>query len=173
MCRKPFLAALWFVCACLGSTAGAEASDKNWGAGLLYGYHYGQPLGHAVSLGVILGDAATSGGGGSGPSYEPWPVFPGGGGRGILLQGEASQRAFKVSAGFAEASMLYLPPASFGWAVKATYLAPHGADPQFRSTSYVGGEVDIAYWVKGSIGIFQGRGGGGDLLFTWSIGIGF
>ncbi len=158
----------------LGSPlARAEESKKPLGAGWVFGYHYGQPLGHAVSLGVILGDARTSGGGSSGPSYEAWPSFPGGGGRGLLLQGEMSARAYKLSAGYAEGGMLYLPPASFGWAVKASYLAPHETGDVFRSTEYVGGEVDLAYGVKFSLGLFQGLDADQGLLVTWSVGIGF
>ncbi len=127
MVKRRVVLGLWFWCVvALGSPlARAEESKKPLGAGWVFGYHYGQPLGHAVSLGVILGDARTSGGGSSGPSYEPWPSFPGGGGRGLLLQGEMAARAYKLSAGFAEGGMLYLPPASYGWAVKASYLAPH------------------------------------------------
>ncbi len=150
-----------------------DESKERWGAGLLFSYHYGQPVGHAVSLGVILGDARTSGGGSSGPSYEPWPSFPGGGGRGLLLQGEAGTHAFKLSAGYAEAAMLYLPPLSFGWAVKASYLTPHGGQDGFRSTEYIGGEVDLAYGARFSIGIFQGLDSDQSILVTWSVGIGF
>ena len=175
MVKRHVVLGLWFSCVFpLGSPlARAEESKKPLGAGWVFGYHYGQPLGHAVSLGVILGDARTSGGGTSGPSYEPWLSFPGGGGRGLLLQGEMAVRAYKLSAGYAEGGMLYLPPASFGWALKASYLAPHETGGVFRSTEYVGAEVDLAYCVKVSLGIFQGLDADRSLLVTWSVGIGF
>jgi hypothetical protein len=174
MDRHRWLLGLWFGCTFLtGSIARAEEVKKPWGAGWVFSYHYGQPLGHAVSIGVILGDASTSSGGTSGPSYEPWPSFPGGGGRGILLQGEAGARAFKVSAGYAEGGMLYVPPASFGWAVKASYLAPHTLEEPFRSSRYVGAELDLAYGARFSVGIFQGLDVDRGLLVTWSVGIGF
>jgi hypothetical protein len=175
MVQRRVVLGLWFSCVlALGSpVARADEPKKPWGAGWVFGYHYGQPLGHAVSLGVILGDASTSGGGTSGPSYEPWPSFAGGGGRGILLQGEIATRAYKLSAGYAEGGMLYLPPASFGWAIKASYLAPHETNDVFRGSDYVGAEIDLAYCAKVSLGLFQGLDADRSLLVTWSVGIGF
>jgi hypothetical protein len=175
MIKRRVVLGLWFsfVLALCSPLARAEESKRPLGAGWVIGYHYCQPLVHAVSLGVILGDASTTGGGTSGPSYEPWPSFSGGGGRGILLQGELAARTYKLSVGYAEGGMLYLPPASFGWAVKASYLAPHETNDVFRSSDYVGAEVDLAYCAKISLGLFQGLDADRSLLVTWSVGIGF
>lgn len=151
-----------------------DVSGEPFGAGVVFSYHFGQPLSHAVSLGVILGDAGTRGSGSSGPSYEPWFSFPaGGGGRGLLIQAEVGVRAVKLSAGLAKGGMIYVPPASFGWAVKASYLRPHETNATFGSEEYVGAEIELAYLGSVSLGIFQGLDGDRSPLLTWSVGIGF
>lgn len=152
----------------------AQSSDDSrapFGVGLVFGYEWGLPLSHRVSAGVILGDASTSGGGGRG--YDPLFSFPGGGGRGLLLQAEMGARAVKLSAGFADAQMLYLPPVSWGFAIKASYLEPHESTETFRSRQYLGAELEVARIAKFSVGVFRGLDADRGTLVTWGVGIGF
>jgi hypothetical protein len=71
-----------------------------------------------------------------------------------------------------EASRVYWPPAAAGWAVKAAYLRPHDADDTFRSASYVGGEVELAFLARLSVGVYRGLDQR-DVLVTWGVGLGF
>lgn len=153
------------------STQSFDDSKARFGVGLVFGYEWGLPLSHRVSAGVILGDASTSGGGGRG--YEPWFSFPGGGGRGVLLQAEMGARAVKLSTGFADAQMLYLPPVSWGWAIKASYLEPHEPTETFRSNRYMGAELEVARIAKFSVGVLRGLDADRGTLVTWGVGIGF
>ncbi len=155
------------------STQGSDDSRAPFGVGLVFGYEWGLPLSHRISAGVILGDARTSGGGGGGGGYDPWFSIPGGGGRGLLLQAEIGARAVKLSAGYADAQMWYLPPVSWGWAIKASYLEPHESTETFRSGKYLGAELEFARVAKFSIGVFQGLDADRGTLVTWGVGIGF
>jgi len=143
-------------------------SRARFGVGLVFGYEWGLPLSHRVSAGVILGDASTSG-----DSHGYDPLFSFSRGRGLLLQAEMGARAVKLSAGFADAQMLHLPPVSWGWAIKASYLEPHESTETFRSSQYLGAELEVARVAKFSVGVFQRLDADRETLVTWGVGVGF
>jgi hypothetical protein len=141
-----------------------------FGVGFLVGYRYGRPLGHEGSFGFLLGNARTRW---DEPTSAPVPVLPGAGGTGWLVQAVVTGNGLKLSAGFAQAGMLYLPPLSMGWSVKGSYLFPFAAVDRLEAGGYVGLEVEAAYLITVSVGAFRATDGSGATLVTVSAGVGF
>jgi hypothetical protein len=136
--------------------AGARA-----GARPTWGIEGGSPQRAAVALGLLLGDARGDG-------FDL--------GRNLfLVQVQPGLGGGRVSLGFAPFAAASSGLTFAGVAVKGSLLRTWGTPKSaLPGRTYAGASLDVAWVVKGSLGVMKRVGGQGprDTLVTWSVGLG-
>jgi hypothetical protein len=163
ICRAmPFLLP-WAMTA---SGARAQAVDdgyvlqRRFGMEPLFAVAAGQPQGLSVAVGVVVGSVPV----------RPVECAFGYSTEGVLVQVEPGVGGGKVSLGAARTNGVS------GIGAKASLLRtwgkPWGTRP---GTTYVGGELVLAAFVRTNVGVLRrvGNGPGDRTLFTWNLGLGF
>jgi hypothetical protein len=148
------------------SAARAQAVDdgyvlqRRFGMEPVFAVAAGQPQGLSVAAGVVVGSSPV----------PPVKCAFGYSTEGMLVQVEPGIGGGKLSLGAARANGVG------GVGAKASLLRtwgkPWGTRP---GTTYVGGELVLAAFVRTNVGILRrvGQGPGDRTLFTWSVGLGF
>lgn len=127
----------------------------------VWGVEWNSPQRAAASLGLLLGDAH---GDGFDLGRNLW-----------LVQVQPGQGGGRVSVGFAPFAAGSSGLVFAGVAVKATLLrtwgSPLGVPPD---QTYAGAQLDVAWVVKGSVGVLKRVSGarGSDTVVSWSVGFG-
>lgn len=151
-----FVAALVSAIATLAGAGRAQAEARP-----VWGIEWNSPQRAAASFGLLLGDAH---GDGFDLGRNLW-----------LVQVQPGIGGGRVSVGFAPFAAGSSGLVFAGVAVKATLLrtwgSPTGAPPDH---TYAGAQVDVAWVVKGSIGVLKRVSGarGSHTVVTWSVGFG-
>jgi hypothetical protein len=145
----------------LGVSASLTSAQEPVQTRLVVGANYGAPLGLSATVGLARGRP------GEGESYD---IFGG-----LLTRVSAGQGGIKGSVGAGAVALvgpLMAGGASVNAVVMRTWGSPVGATGH---GTYVGGELEFALIVRGTIGVAWRLGGDApkDKLVTWSVGVGF
>lgn len=145
----------------LSPAAHAEESEpsRKFGIGTTYSATVGQPLGLSVAAGLIIGSV---------PAKRVVCAF-GYWADGVFVQVEPGIGGGKASIGIARSNFMG------GVAIKSSIVRTWGKSWGTASgTSYAGGEIELAAFVKVQAGWLWkiGNGPGKGNMFTWGIGLG-
>jgi hypothetical protein len=126
-----------------------------------WGIEGGSPQRAAVTLGLLLGDARGDG-------FDLGRHL-------VLVQAQPGLGGGRLSLGFAPFAAGSSGLVFAGVAVKASLLRTWGQPKGVPAgRTYAGASLDVAWVVKGSLGVMKRVGGDGrkDTLVTWSVGLG-